>query len=436
MGGLYFIRDLDSRNGTYVNDRRITEVVLRADDQIRIGETVLLFLDREDSARSRVLRIHDGSGTLDSVKFRDTMVGVQSPPKPLEKKSARKNLTRRVAELIAGETDEQAVFEQVVREAGEAFESDRTDILWIDSSEPELRFRSLASFDTKKEGEIAMSRTILLEAMERREAILCSNAASDQRFGEAQSILLHAIRSVICVPIVVAGTPIAVLYISNSQRADAFDRDDLDLAVQVGLQLSALLGMLKVFESREAMLRRTVLLAVRAGMERKGAREGEQGPGEEDLKAFEASASVARYSQAIAQAFGLPLDQAMGAWVAGAIHNLKAPADGASREGSRKLAAGISGLDPILDAVECQDERHDGSGKPKGRMGDEIPILGRVLSLAKELDRLTRSGGAQGTGLSLEQALAALRETAGEKFQADIVQACLVAHRSGKLASR
>ena len=436
VGGLYFIRDLDSRNGTYVNDHRITEVVLRAEDQIRIGETVLLFLEREDSVRSRVLRIQNGSEPLDSIKFRDTMVRAQSPSKPLEKKGARKNLTRRVAEIIAGEVDEQAIFDEVVREAAQAFESDRVDLLWIDSSEPELRFRSLSSFDTKKDGEIAISRTILLEAVERREAILCSNAGSDQRFGEAQSIMIHAIRSVICAPMLVLGTASAVLYISNSHRPEAFDKEDLEIAVQVCLQLSALLGMLEVFQSREETLRSALLLAVRAAGDRKAdgrGAGGERGRGEEELKTLEPSFSVASYSRAIAHAFGLPLEQVMSAWVAGALHSLRAPADEASREALRALAAGIPGLDPILDAVECQDERHDGSGKPKGRMGDEIPILGRVLSLAKEIDLLTRSGGPQGKGMSLHQALALLRETSGEKFQTDIVQACLVAHRSGKL---
>lgn len=425
MGGLYFIRDLESRNGTYVNDHRITEVVLRAEDQIRIGETLLLFLEREDSRKARVLRIQNGSGTLDSIKFRDTMIGAQSPPsKSQEKKSPKLSLSRRIAEIIAGERDQQAIFDQVVRAVGQAFESDRVEVLWIDSLEPELRFKSLASFDTKKDGEIAISRTILLEAIERREAILCSDAASDQRFGEAQSILIHAIRSVLCVPMVVLGTTAGVLYVCNSHRPEAFDKEDLDLAVQVGLQLSALLGMLRVFESREVTLRNALLLAVRAGGQKAGS----------EKESFEPALAVARYSQAIAQAFGLPIEQVSSAWVSGALHNVKASADGASKGSAlRNMSAGIPGLDPILDAVDCQDERHDGSGKPKGKVGEEIPILGRILSLAKELDRLIRAGGQQGKGLSLEQALAALRGTAGEKFQSDIVQACLVAHRSGAL---
>src|SRR6266498_1334873 len=46
IGEMFFIRDLESRNGTFVNDEAISEVVLRIGDQIRMGNTVLIFEDR------------------------------------------------------------------------------------------------------------------------------------------------------------------------------------------------------------------------------------------------------------------------------------------------------------------------------------------------------------------------------------------------------
>jgi hypothetical protein len=43
-GGQHVIRDLDSRNGTYVNELPVPGRVLEDGDQIRIGESVFLFL--------------------------------------------------------------------------------------------------------------------------------------------------------------------------------------------------------------------------------------------------------------------------------------------------------------------------------------------------------------------------------------------------------
>ena len=43
VGELYFIMDLGSRNGTFVNMKMISETVLRIGDQIQIGNTTLVF---------------------------------------------------------------------------------------------------------------------------------------------------------------------------------------------------------------------------------------------------------------------------------------------------------------------------------------------------------------------------------------------------------
>jgi pSer/pThr/pTyr-binding forkhead associated (FHA) protein len=40
----YVIEDLQSTNGTYVNNVRVTEAALKANDRIRAGQTVLVFL--------------------------------------------------------------------------------------------------------------------------------------------------------------------------------------------------------------------------------------------------------------------------------------------------------------------------------------------------------------------------------------------------------
>src|SRR5688500_13809885 len=45
MGEMFFIRDLDSRNGTFVNEERIKEELLRDGDEVRIGSTVMAFED-------------------------------------------------------------------------------------------------------------------------------------------------------------------------------------------------------------------------------------------------------------------------------------------------------------------------------------------------------------------------------------------------------
>lgn|GEM_PF-515999 len=48
-GNRYFIQDLGSSNGTYVNQKRITEASLSSEDRIRVGETEFQFVAQEES---------------------------------------------------------------------------------------------------------------------------------------------------------------------------------------------------------------------------------------------------------------------------------------------------------------------------------------------------------------------------------------------------
>jgi pSer/pThr/pTyr-binding forkhead associated (FHA) protein len=421
VGALHFIRDLASRNGTFVNNRRITEAILREGDQIRIGDTAMLFLERPDSPLVRVISPRSGGELEDSVQFRDTMVGLrEAPPSPgRDKKTALANLKRRVAQIIAGETSLKAIFAEVVRELVQVLGGDRADILLVDEVDPEIRFHAIATYDTKEEGEVAVSRTILRQAIERREAVVCSDAAQDQRFRASESIASFPVHSVLCVPLLVGGAASGVIYACDSQRPQAFGKDDLEAAAEIGLQLSVVLGSLKLLESREAVLRDGLDLAVRLSA-------GGAAAAPADAR------DVAHYSRAISQALGLSPEDASRAWVAGMLHGFDGRAGKAAPGGAADAA--VAAVEPILDAIACQDERHDGSGRPRGRVADEIPLLGRVLSLAKELGRLTRKGGAGGAPLDLDQALAAIRKDSAEKFHPDVLGACLVAHRNGVLA--
>lgn len=43
--GFHYIKDLKSRNGTYVNDHRVETSLLKSGDRIRLGQTVLQLRD-------------------------------------------------------------------------------------------------------------------------------------------------------------------------------------------------------------------------------------------------------------------------------------------------------------------------------------------------------------------------------------------------------
>lgn len=54
----YLIEDLDSTNCTFVNDQKITRMLLNDDDLIRIGWTTFKFVDPRERAPEKTQRIY------------------------------------------------------------------------------------------------------------------------------------------------------------------------------------------------------------------------------------------------------------------------------------------------------------------------------------------------------------------------------------------
>ncbi|OYW00146.1 MAG: hypothetical protein B7X11_04745, partial [Acidobacteria bacterium 37-65-4] len=86
---------------------------------------------------------------------------------------------------------------------------------------------------------IQISRSIARKAFEEGVAILCQDAQVDPRFQGGESIRFLGIRSALCVPLMVEGKVIGLIYVDTPVRVKAYDEFDLDL-------LSALSGYLAV----------------------------------------------------------------------------------------------------------------------------------------------------------------------------------------------
>jgi HD-GYP domain-containing protein (c-di-GMP phosphodiesterase class II) len=77
----------------------------------------------------------------------------------------------------------------------------------------------------------------------------------------------------------------------------------------------------------------------------------------------------------------------------------------------------------VLGVVRWHHERPDGTGFPDGLRGEETPIAARVIGVADAYDAMTSARPYRSAPLSREQALAELREGAGEQFDEECVMA-------------
>lgn len=109
-------------------------------------------------------------------------------------------------------------------------------MLYDDAGELEIRAARNWSKETIDEGEAQFSRSIVNAAIEQREAIITDNAQTDERFGEAKSIMVNQLRSILCIPLMIRGETVGILYADNRFQQGIFRKKDLPLLTAFGTQ--------------------------------------------------------------------------------------------------------------------------------------------------------------------------------------------------------
>lgn len=250
----FVIEDLKSRNGTFVNDEQIAQPhKLEHGDTIRVcdisfefkqegvkptpNETVGLKADGP-GAFGAVMVDDDGATSTIMSKFEvSSQTGsIHLTASPEVKLNALLEITRGLTGTLS--LDE--VLPKVLEGLFHIFlQADRGFIILQDGSGNMVPRWTKARKESDEE-EIRISRTIVKHVMQTREAILSADAAADSRFEMSQSITDFKIRSIMCAPLVNADDEvIGVIQIDTLDQRKRFQKEDLEVAVSVGMQAAA-----------------------------------------------------------------------------------------------------------------------------------------------------------------------------------------------------
>ena len=238
--GVYIV-DAGGKNGTFVNDRRITDPVrLGAGDRVRLGSTVLVFNGRVPSNVEFIDRpLLHGAGTtflpasgLRTPDMNDLpLVFDSSTPVPFRSGS----LASGSAAAIIQEANEELVFHRPLPEILETimdlarravpFERGLLMLLEGDRLVPQV----IRVPPDESGAIISVSRTIADRVLQNKESILTSDAQLDERFRLGQSVEAQQLRSVMCVPLWNNRDVIGLIYLDNRHRAGLFREENLRL---------------------------------------------------------------------------------------------------------------------------------------------------------------------------------------------------------------
>jgi pSer/pThr/pTyr-binding forkhead associated (FHA) protein len=443
IGELFFLRDLESRNGTFVNSEKVSEVVLRYGNQIQIGNTVVVFEDRlarfQDS--QEILTADESqdapnpSSTL-QISLSDTMLGPGAGAADTEVSPEGRRLSALlgISHVIGSERDLSKIITKAASQLGKVVDADNVFVFLLkDSSNGSAKFDLLGRFDRSDDSrETGVSSTIIHDCLEQSRAVLTSDAGVDARYNSMASVVLNRIRSVICVPIAGLSENLGILYISNGRRPEAFTSEDLELASAVSVQLATTIQLLQVINRSEEVFRNSIRTLVSAIEMKDPFHKGR-------------AERLASMCLGIAKEIGWSTKKCRNAWLAGMLFDIGSiPLTDRDREAkfsldprknmyASKLLQEMPGLEDVLPAILQQKERWDGSGSPESIKGDAIHPLAQVLGIAFEFDEYLQSGGPQDKPLTEKEALVKIMGLEDRQFSKDMIHGLLMAFQNDSL---
>jgi serine phosphatase RsbU (regulator of sigma subunit) len=233
--GQYLLEDLNSRNGTFINQTKIAApTALRSDDRVKICDFLFRFLGDEPSSAEPSAAEDDYEEMPDAgdmttvqatVRQKDAQQFIDAQPSDrlkalldistkLSRTLELDPLLPQVAEVLFG------VFKQ----------ADRCFVIMADEATSRLIPKVVKTRRPGGSDDARFSKTIVKRCLDQLSAYLSEDASSDAALGPAQSIAEFRIRSVMCVPLATAeGKRLGAIQLDTQDTGKKFREDDVKL---------------------------------------------------------------------------------------------------------------------------------------------------------------------------------------------------------------
>ncbi|HTJ47331.1 MAG TPA: adenylate/guanylate cyclase domain-containing protein [Kofleriaceae bacterium] len=241
--GRYLLRDLRSLNGSFIRGERIGDHILSDGDEVTMGSTRLLFVDKP-AVEEPQHRVTIAPGLTEShIRQRiQASTGDFSPErqitddKQLRRDYERLRIGHELARAVGSELDLEKLLPKILDKAFELVGADRGAILLKDDKNGEMVARYVKTRSPRGDSNIVLSRTVLAEVMNNRAAVLSSDATMDSRFSGAHSIIMQGIRSTMTVPLLHSNELLGIMHLDSLFTSNAFTEKDLQICTGMAAQ--------------------------------------------------------------------------------------------------------------------------------------------------------------------------------------------------------
>ncbi|MBE2192874.1 MAG: GAF domain-containing protein [Anaerolinea sp.] len=169
--------------------------------------------------------------------------------------SRLRELTR-TAELINSTLDLGNVLNEVMDTVIVLTRAERGYLVLKEAGSDELDFKIARNIEhrTLDASEFMVSKTIITEAARTGKPVLTTNAEHDPRFENEKSIVNYALRSILCVPLIVKGVVTGVIYTDNRVKQGLFGEKEIEMLQTFANQAAVAIENARLYTRLQANL--------------------------------------------------------------------------------------------------------------------------------------------------------------------------------------
>ena len=254
-GEKIFLTDLDSRNGTALNEKRIEgRTLVSLGDAIMFGQTEFKLSSDSETMPSKPSFPRTTLSGEEPIK--SVFLSINEALKPLPKKVSELPdflpTMFDMAKLLVLAEPKEVMLQRSLQAISKIIPAERLMILFVSDDQSEVYTAASIMPEGSSPGKLTLSKTIVNEIITNKNAILITDPTKDPRFAEQQSIILSEMKSAMAVPLFDEGKVLGILYVDTTRPIHVYDDDYLRvMAVFGNIIASKLLNYALLAERQE-----------------------------------------------------------------------------------------------------------------------------------------------------------------------------------------
>lgn len=464
----WVIRDLGSRDGTFVNGERVNgqQVKLADGDQLRFGRLAMdVSVRQSDTDAVPASTLIASPPEIDKSNTGAGLVGIKTSGSFLRVQASTARTWEQAIDVVtpaegvggwrdkhvrallrAGysvckTTEPEQLLQSILDDTVAVLEAQRGAILLMDPPSGQLRLRCLSLSRPTLRNRGTHSHTLAERCFGLGESMLCADVQLEQDILRASSVTHGAMSTIICALLRTPRERLGVLHLDRGPLQLPFNQEEFHLADALAATVSVGIESALLVERQRQQFYQTVTALGRAVEIR-------------DSYTANHTNRVTSYSLLLADAMRLPPSEKALLQIGTPLHDIgKIGIEDAVLRKPGTLTLGefehmkthtlkgaailetIPSLHSAIPIARHHHERWDGTGYPDGLAAEKISMIARIVAVADAFDAMT-SNRPYRRALQSEQAFQELLAKSGTHFDPNCVQAFLARRAQVEAISR